>query len=132
MVTGASHGRNLPRSLLKIRIGPHSQASINSDFPSPSRSLNTAPLTKPTFSNRCASTSRPPSFFNNNESAGSGYRPAPTAPNHQILPPVTVHVIPRHARPQLAQLLGQQGLPLKIVELLLVVGVTNQVTDVLK
>src|SRR6266511_2627229 len=176
MVTGASQAASLPCSLRKIRIGPHSQASTNSGLPSPSRSLNTAPLTRPNFSIRCLSTQRPPSFFNNSPPAGSGYRPAttrpptnnssspspsmspsasgptlyplprtlsplpfpivairrqlsaPTAADHQILPPVPVHVIPPHPGSQLTQLPGQQSLPLEIIEPLLMMRMPNQLT----
>src|SRR6266567_2668349 len=75
MVTGASQGMNLPRSFLKMRIGPHSQARTNSGVPSPSRSENTAPLTRPIFSKRCMRTKRPASLRNSSEVAGSGQRP---------------------------------------------------------
>src|SRR5205814_8807754 len=56
--------------------------------------------------------------------------PTPAADN-QILPPVSVHVIPRHSRPQLAQLPRQQRLPLKIVELFLMMAVLEQLTHIL-
>src|SRR5437870_11098163 len=84
MDTGAFHGRSLPCAFLKIRRGPHSHASTNSGKPSPSRSLHTAPLTRPTLSNvllfSWSSTHFPPSFRYTRELAGSGYRPAITRP----------------------------------------------------
>src|ERR1051326_9102324 len=46
---GASQAENVPPSLRKMRRGPHSPARINSGSPSPFKSLNTAPLTSPTF-----------------------------------------------------------------------------------
>src|SRR2546422_9347325 len=45
--TGGFQSRNWPPLLRKIFIGPHSHASTNSGWPSPSKSLKTAPLTKP-------------------------------------------------------------------------------------
>jgi len=56
----------------------------------------------------------------------------PPAAQQQVIPTVLVHVPPCHARPQLAELPGQQWLPLKIVELILVMAVMKQLTLVFK
>ena len=73
---GASHGVSWPRVLRKIFSGPHSQASTSSAKPSPSRSLHTAPLTRPaSASARVFSASRvnaPRSLRNSRDGVASG------------------------------------------------------------
>src|SRR5207249_1178648 len=54
------------------------------------------------------------------------------AADDQILPTVSVHVMPPHPGPQLTELLRQQRLPLKIIKLLLRMHVMNQPAHILK